>query len=213
MKSLTDRILEACQGLPEGEVLTSTLILHLGSRSAVQRCLARMAQRNQLIRVSPGLYVVPVISRFGVRPPAASKVVRSLAALENEVIVMSGAAAANAMGLTTQVPVREIYVTSGRSRTLHLGKRRVQIRHEPLWLLSLGGCKAGDAVRAIHWMGEAFAGKAVAKVRILLSNVEWLELLSTRADLPAWMAKAIEAESNHASAGSRDAFSHKKSPP
>ena len=36
--------------------------------------------------------------------------------------------AANDLGLTTQVPIRSVYLTSGRSRTMSLGKQIVELR-------------------------------------------------------------------------------------
>ena len=45
----------------------------------------------------------------------------------------TGAAAANALGLTTQVPVRSVYLTSGRSRTMILGKQVIELQHAPRW--------------------------------------------------------------------------------
>jgi hypothetical protein len=43
-------------------------------------------------------------------------------------VVANGAAEANALGLTTQVPTREVFFTSGASRTLQLGSRCVELR-------------------------------------------------------------------------------------
>ena len=47
----------------------------------------------------------------------------------------NGAAAANALGLTTQVPMRAVYLTSGPSRRLKLGAQMIEIRHAPIWQL------------------------------------------------------------------------------
>lgn len=73
--------------------------------------------------------------------------------------------------------------TVGRPRTLHLGNAQVQIEHAPQWQLALGATAAGDAVRALAWLGQSFARAAVAKLH-----------KSTRSFLPPWMAEAIERE-------------------
>ena len=57
--------------------------------------------------------------------------------------------AAYVMGLTTQVPVKCIYLTSGPSRTLTLSRGRIELRHAPPWQLVLAGRRAGEAVRAL----------------------------------------------------------------
>ncbi len=71
-----------------------------------------MAERSELIRAGRGVYLLPVMSRFGTRAPSVEQAVEALAAQRGEVIVSSGAAAANNLGLTTQVPVRSVYLTS-----------------------------------------------------------------------------------------------------
>jgi len=93
-------------------------LLHLGNRAAVDQALSRLAEREQLIRAGRGVYLLPVTSRFGTRAPSVEQAVEALASQRGEVIVSSGAAAANSLGLTTQVPVRSVYLTSGRTRKM-----------------------------------------------------------------------------------------------
>ncbi|BCH12471.1 hypothetical protein MesoLj131c_67290 (plasmid) [Mesorhizobium sp. 131-3-5] len=57
--------------------------------------------------------------------------VEALASQRGEIIVTSGAVAANTLGLTRQVPVRSVYLTSGRTRKMSLGKQVVELRHAP----------------------------------------------------------------------------------
>src|SRR5918994_1950044 len=105
MKRLTSQILEEASRLPEGAPLAAKALLRLGSRPAVDQALSRLARRGQLLRAGRGIYVRPVESRFGVRAPSVEKVIEAVAAQRGETIVPSGAAAANTLGLTTQVPV------------------------------------------------------------------------------------------------------------
>ncbi|WP_256203107.1 DUF6088 family protein [Pseudomonas sp. ML96] len=101
MKTLPEKILGIIQELPEGEVITPGSFLHLGSRTAVQRSLSHLIVGGKLFRVARGFYVSAVYGRFGVRPPAPVLVVRSLAKALGELIVITGASAANNLGLTT----------------------------------------------------------------------------------------------------------------
>ena len=67
--------------------------------------------------------------------PSVAKVISSFSALRGETIVPCGAAAANALGLTNQVPIRSVYLTSGPDRRLRLGEQCVELRHAPIWKL------------------------------------------------------------------------------
>ena len=116
MSSLPNQIMNHADESPEGMLLCPSALLHLGSRAAVDQALSRLARKRELMRVCQGVYVRPTVTRFGPRPPAVEKVIASLSALWGETIVPSGGAAANALGLTTQVPVRSVYLTSGPNR-------------------------------------------------------------------------------------------------
>ena len=194
MTMLPESILLHAQSLPEGGVLSPKEFLHLGSRAAVDQALCRLAKQGKLLRVARGTYVTPVSSRFGTRAPSPEKVVDALAAQSGEIIVPHGANAANALGLTQQVPIRETYLTSGRTRRLKLGRSEVMVKHAPRWMLALGGRPAGAAVRALAWIGPAHAGVSLANLRRTLPPAEWQALASARATLPSWMARAIGQE-------------------
>ena len=194
MNTLRQTILLHAQSLPEGGVLSPKEFLHLGSRAAIDQALSRLAKEGELLRVGRGSYVTPVSSRFGTRAPAPEKVVESLAAQRGEMVAPHGAAAANALGLTQQVPIREVYLTSGPTRKLKLGRSEVLVKHAPRWMLALGTGPAGAAVRALAWMGPTHASESLAALRRTLPPAEWRALASARAALPSWMARAIGEE-------------------
>jgi Family of unknown function (DUF6088) len=117
--------------------------------------------------------------------------VEALASQRGETIVPHGAAAANALGLTTQVPMKAIYLTSGPNRRLKVGAQMVEFRHAPIWQLIFPGRSAGTAVRALAWLGPEKAGAALRKLRSKLKPSELKEIASARARLPTWMAKEV----------------------
>jgi hypothetical protein len=198
VNTLPETILRQARSLPEGGVLSPKEFLHLGSRSAVDQAFSRLAKAGKLLRVARGAYAAPVSSRFGSRTPALEKVVKALAEQSGEIVVPHGASAANALGLTQQVPIREVYLTSGRTRKLKLGRSEVLVKHAPRWMLALGTRPAGAAVRALAWIGPAHADKSLVSLRRTLPRSEWKALASARATLPGWMAKAIGNEAARA---------------
>jgi len=197
MNTLPETILRHAQSLPEGGVLSPKEFLHMGSRVAVDQAFSRLNKAGKLMRVARGTYVAPVSSRFGSRAPAPAKVVKALAEQSGETIAPHGASAANALGLTQQVPTREVYVTSGRTRKLKLGRSELLVKHAPRWMLVLGNGPAGAAVRALAWMGPTHAGSSLAALHRTLPATEWQTLTSARAILPSWMAQAIGQEATH----------------
>lgn len=194
MHTLPESILLHARSLPEGGVLSPKEFLHLGSRVAVDQAFSRLNKAGKLLRVARGTYVAPVSSRFGSRAPAPGKVVKAMAEQSGETIAPHGASAANALGLTQQVPTREVYLTSGRTRKLKLGRSELLVKHAPRWMLALGNRPAGAAVRALSWIGPAHAGSSLVELHRTLPATEWQTLTAARAILPSWMAQAIGQE-------------------
>ena len=193
MPSLPRLIMEHAAESPEASLLCPNVLLHLGNRDAVDQALSRLARSGQLSRVCQGVYVRPVETRFGPRPPSVDKVIQSLAALWGETIVPCGGAAANALGLTTQVPVRSVYLTSGPNCRLKLGEVRVDLRHAPRWQLVAPHRSAGDAVRALAWLGPQEVKESLGVICRKLSAEDLDELAASRAMMPAWIAEPVSA--------------------
>lgn len=191
MSQLAQSILSQAHSLCEGGLISPREFLHLGSRAAVDQTLSRLAREGKLLRVGRGAYALPVRGRFGVRPPSTESVVVAIELASGETVVASGAAEANSLGLTTQVPTREVFLTSGRSRRLKLGNREVELKHGNRWQMLLGRRPAGKAIRALIWLGPERAPVALGLLRGKLSSQEWGAMRQARAVLPTWMAKAI----------------------
>ena len=110
-------------------------------------------------------------------------------------IVTNGAVAANRFGLTTQQPIRRVYLTSGRSALLALGSNPVELRHVPKWQTVLPNEPAGEAIRAMAYLGKEQAREAARQLRERLEPSQWLKLNKVAPKLPKWIGSAIrEAE-------------------
>lgn len=197
MERLSEKIMRHAERLPEGTPVVPKRLLHLGSRAAVDQALSRLARRGALLRAGRGVYVRPVETRFGSRAPAAEKVVEAVARQRGETVARNGAAAANALGLTTQVPTRSVYLTSGPSRTLNLGRQVIELRHAPRWQLAFPGRPAGEAVRALAWLGPSRARAARASLKRALPASCLEEMASVAPMLPTWMAETVDEMAAH----------------
>ncbi len=144
-----------------------------------------------------GIYVLPVESRYGTRAPSAIEMIEGMTNQSGETILSHGAAAANALGLTTQVPMRAIFLTSGSSRYLKLGEQIVEFRHAPTWQLILPGRAAGEVVRALSWLGPENVKEAIKKLRTKLPSSELKELVLSRSRLPTWIAQEVSTLVSH----------------
>jgi hypothetical protein len=115
----------------------------------MDQALPRLARCNRPVQAGRGLFLLPVHGRFGTRAPSIEEALRAIAVQVGEAIVPSGAVAANRLELTTQVPVRSIYLTSGRSRNISVGKQTLELRHAPRWQLLLSDRPTGEVTHSI----------------------------------------------------------------
>ena len=193
MPNLSNRILEQASALPEAAPLCPSALLHLGSRAAVDQALSELARSGQIMRICQGVYMRRILTRFDPCASSIEMAIASLSSLWGETIVPCGGAAANALGLTTQNPVRSVYLTSGPSRRLHFGALAVQLRHAPRWQLVAPHRPAGNAVRALAWLGPREVETGIEAIVHKLSAEDFDELVAVSAILPAWIAGPLSA--------------------
>jgi hypothetical protein len=192
MAVLSEQILAAAALRPEGSLLAAKQFLALGQRDAVDQALRRLAARGKLVKITRGRYALPVSSRFGTRPPAPELVIAQLNREGAQQLVSSGAAAANALGLTTQMPAVQTFLARTRSQKRYVfGKQQVTIRPAAAWNFLLADRPAGQAIRALTWLGPDQASAAVPTLRSTLPPEEWRALVSVCAELPLWLAELL----------------------
>ena len=92
-----------------------------------------------------------------------------------------------------QVPVRQVYLASGPNRKLKLGGLAVELRHAPRWQLVAPHRPAGDAVRALAWLGPEEVEENLGAIEKRLSSRDFEELAATRAVMPSWLAEPVSA--------------------
>jgi len=177
---LSEQIVAHAEGMPEGTPVSAKSLLHLGNRAAVDQALSRRPRRLSASRDKPGWHAVAFggAGRRGARQPAR----RSHRA--------QWAAAANTRGLTTRVPVRSVYLTSGRTRKMNLSKQVVELRHEPRWQLALASRPAGEVARALAWLGPEKADAALLALKRNLPQITLNELV-VAPQLPTWLARSV----------------------
>lgn len=191
MDSLADAILTRAVGLPEGTPFSTSTFSELGTKSAIRREFLQLFRAQKLLRVGRRIYVVPVVSRFGSSAPLAQLFVQELSKQSGEDIVPSGATTANALGLTTQVPVQTVYWTTGRSRKFNLGRQVVHLEHVPSWRLALAGEPSGEIVRALAWAGPKQVQTALKQLEGKVPHADMVKVAKQTSRFPHWLADAL----------------------
>ena len=101
----------------------------VGSPESIRLALHRLEKENQIKRVAHGIYVRPIISKYiGEVLPSAEEVAKGIAKRDRIRIVPTGVYALNALGLSTQVPMKLVFLTDGAPRIIKIGKRTIKFK-------------------------------------------------------------------------------------
>jgi hypothetical protein len=191
MVTLPTRILDLISKRCRGKVFASKDFLDLGSRQAVDQALSRLARAGTIRRVGRGLYYSPRINQtLGIElPPDPDEVALALARRTGSRIVPSGAVAANALGLSTQVPAKPVYLTDGRSRQVRVGNTVFTVRHAAPKDLPIGSPLSAMVIQALRFFGrDGLSAEIVSRLRRRLSPQERRRLLEDARYTTAWIA-------------------------
>jgi Family of unknown function (DUF6088) len=153
--STTNAILKRIRAKHRGWVFTPRQFAHLGTRAAVDQALSRLQRAGQIRRLARGVYEFPKMHpKIGVLSPSPEAVAKAMAERTGSRISVSGAKAANLLGLSTQVPVQNVFWTEGPSRTVRIGNQTVALKHVAPSKMIGAGTEAGIVVQAIRSLGK-----------------------------------------------------------
>ena len=190
--SVPDRVMKRVRASGRGSVFTPSDFLTVAARSSVDQALSRLVKGGQLRRLARGLYDFPKLHpKLGALSPAPDDVAHALARETGSQVQIAGARAANALGLSTQVPAQSTYLTDGPSRRVVLGKRVVDLRHASPKHLIAPGSPAGTVVQALRHVGPVRAADVAQVAARRLSANDKKTLASTAVQAPAWMRPTL----------------------
>lgn len=182
-----------------GNPVTTSDLLGLGSRAAVDQALSRLVRQGAIRRIRRGVYEIPRMGKLLNQPlmPSPEALVQAWARQNGLRVVPSGAYAANLLGLSTQVPAKITYYTNGRTQTLMLGSYTVRFINRGPKTMDVRGRVAPLVLQALRHLGrQGVTSETIRRLRSALTAKDKAELQSNRRCAVAWMKPVIEAIAN-----------------
>ena len=160
-----------------------------GSQDAVRKALSRLVKAGKIRRIRRGLYDLPRSHPIiGQTAPDIMATVRALMDGSHAQWQFTGAYAANALGLSDQVPAKVIILTDGVPRRVALGKLMLAFRRAAPRNLLGAGKRAGLVIQALRYLkGSPDMPKHVAKLKRDLDARTKKDLAALTPKLSAWM--------------------------
>jgi len=188
--STDSKVLRRIRAYKHGAVFTPDNFKDLGSRSAIDLALMRHLDNGDIRQLARGLYDYPKIDpQLGPLQPSTDDIAKALAGRDATRIQPSGAYAANLLGLTTQVPMKVVYLTDGRSRTIQIDKRQIILKHTTPRNMATAGKVSGLVIQALRHLGKnSVDDKVIAQLDRQLDADARRQLIRDIRHAPAWIA-------------------------
>jgi len=188
-KAIDSRILATIHSRGRGAVLVPADFLEIGSRKAVDVALHRLAKAGTIRRIARGVYDFPKEHPvLGQLSPSAEEVATALAGRDYTRLQPAGAYAANALGLSEQVPAKAVFLTDGPSRTVKIGPTTIQLRRTTAKNMAAAGRLSGLLIQALRELGQDHVTpERRAHLKRTLPLDKRRELLKDLRLAPAWM--------------------------
>lgn len=197
MSEITKRI----ENMHEGQILFISDFSDLnGNEKVVSRALSAEEKKGNIVRLAKGMYLRPKSTRFGIVYPSVDEMVKAIAHRDKSKVQPCGMTALNMLGLSTQVPTKYTYLTSGSSRKLKLGDRLIELKRSVpknfVFKTTLGAL----LMQALKSLGEKNISKQeIVQIRKLIDNEKRIEHFKLDVLLmPIWMRKLITNIINNA---------------
>ena len=121
--TIEDKIFNKMRQNRRGKIFFAKDFAALGNYKACGKALERLANDEKIMRVSRGIYAIPKKSTlFGTLIPSVEDVLQAIIKRDNAKIIPTGLFAENLLGLSTQVPMKIVYLTDGSPRKLMIDK-------------------------------------------------------------------------------------------
>lgn len=177
----------------KGSIIFVDDFLDYGNAESVKKALLRLKEKEILVRLAHGIYLYPKIDKeFGVLFPSTEDIAKAIARRDKARIIPTGVQALNKLGLSTQVPMKVVYLTDGAARSIKVGKRTITFKKTTPKNLLAQGEISSLAIQALKTIGEKNVNiDTISKIQNILKEERKENVLNDARLAPAWIAKIL----------------------
>lgn len=181
--------------LPKGSVLFVDDFLDYGSPESIKKALLRLKEKGLLVRLAHGIYLHPKADKeLGILFPSTEEIAKAIARRDKSRIVPTGVQALNKLGLSTQIPMKLVFLTDGAARSIKVGKRTITFKKaSPKNLLPKGEISS-LAIQALKTIGQnKVDDDTLKKLQTILKKEMKENILHDAKLAPAWINKILKS--------------------
>jgi len=177
-----------------GKIIFADDFRVFGTGVAVRHTLSRLCKEEFIIRISNGIYLYPKISkRIGIVYPSIEDIAKAIAKKEKARLIPTGAYALNKLGLSTQVPMKVVFLTDGAPRIIKVGKKAtIRFKKTIAKYLSFRGNITKLVIFALKEIGKDKVSESeLKKIKAALSHETDENIAYDVTLAPEWIADIV----------------------
>jgi len=165
-----------------------------GTAIALRKALQRLVDAGELERVAIGIYVRPIIDTvIGKVSTSIEAIAKAIARRDRASIVPTGVYALNRLGLSTQVPLKVVFLTNGTPRKIKVGNASITFKKTTPKNVAAVGEISSLAIQALRTIGkEQVTPDDIKKIQHLLLNEKKTKLEHDIRLAPVWIREIMK---------------------
>lgn len=193
MSAVTDKIMKRVRGKGRGWAFTPKDFLDLGTRASIDMALTRLVQASQIRRIGRGLYDYPKLhDKLGALTPDADTIAQAVATQSGDKVSTSGAQAANRLGISTQVPAKTSYATSGQTRVKKVAGRTIALKRSRAPILDDASPEANAVLQLLAHVGkDKIDNDLIQRLSAQIDDRDFKALTKAQPLMPGWMSDVV----------------------
>lgn len=184
-----------------GEIFFAEDFIKYGSPENIRLTLFRMEKEGLLNRLSPGIYLKskqdPLLGNLY---PSIEEIATAIAKRDKARIAPTGIMALYVLGITTQVPLKAVYLTDGSQREITIGNRTIKFKRTTPKSFAIKDELLHLIVQAFKETGQQeITASFLERLKASVLKVEQYIIETQLKYAPVWIQKAIHHlyQSNH----------------
>ena len=194
MQNISNQIKTEISSKQKGKIFFLEDFTKYGSKNAVRQTLFRLCNDKFLIRLSAGIFLYPKTDKYiGVIYPSIEEIAKEIAKREKARLIPTGVYALNALGLSTQMPMRVVFLTDGTPRIINIeGKASIKFKKTIPKYLALRGKIMTLVIFALKEIGQKqISDEHLSKIKKALEKEKRENIEHDVKLAPEWIATIL----------------------
>ena len=178
----------------KGDIFFIADFTELGNYEAVRKSLQRLTKDDSIKRIAKGIYFLPKKhKRLGIIYPHAEQIAKAIAKRDKARVIATGSTALNLLGLSTQIPLKVVFLTDGSARNIKVGSQTIQFKKTNPKNLSIEHRLTNLIIQALKAIGERnVQQEQIDKIQMIIDESGERKLIyQNLKNAPVWIQKKV----------------------